>query len=354
MTATVPTQRFVALLVTSALALAACTSAGPDTLARTEETPAFTLPPVTTSPLGTITPPPTTSPPSTTDPSNETIDGETTALSEEEAAPTGLAFIKTQLPALLGPTENLSETMNMVAQFPRAIPTPPAATITEISVGAGTANEDGTVIAQIAVSLRTTASSTVAFAQMSGAVQAAGMYSIDSTGQDDNRSESYRVPGGDQFDEVVITSMAEDEQTLLRIVSNAALPTGELGHFIDWADSRLPLPRGERERTLVVVSSSGEGRLATSTLTVESSVMVDGATAQREVNRLVDRVENSEAFETNADPDADQPLTGSLGFEGLDSLQYWVLPATRTVVNSEGELDETEAIEIGLTGTVSL
>ena len=356
MTATPSSARAAAIVAAGALIVTACTNpSGPDALARAEEPSTSILPPVTTSPLGTPVPPPTTSRSTTSAATGAgSNDQEATKIEDGEIVLAGVARIEEQLIPLLGSTANLSVAMNTIGPFPRAVPTPRDAVITGISVGAGTPTEDGTVLAQIGVSVVTTASSTSAFEQIANAVQAAGMFPIDSTGDTTNRSASFRMPGGDQFDELVLTSVPFGDGATVRIVSNAAVRRGDLSTFIDWADSKLPLPTSDQQRTLIVATSSGEGRLASTTLTVESSVVLEGASAQREANRLVARAEDSDVFGTNADLETDQALTGSLTFDQLDDLSYSVSPAVFTLVDSEGELQAVEVLEIRLTGSKSL
>ncbi|MFW2383394.1 MAG: hypothetical protein ACN4GZ_16690 [Acidimicrobiales bacterium] len=337
-----------------AVVITGCTSPpNPGTLARTEEPDAVssttieTLPPVTTAPAPTTT---TTAAPTTFGPPSSEVESSTTT--EEPPAPR-LQAISEQLGSVLGPTDDLALAIGSVVPIPPGLMTPDDADIVEVSIGVGSLADDDTVLAQIAISMTTTLDDATAFNRMAAALQAAGMFTVDATSVGETRSASFRVPGVELFDEVVVTTSPNGDGASMRITWNSTRKTDQFEVFVDWAEGPLPLPGGDRQ-TLVVVGAAGSDRLRFVDLMVESTSVVESRSPQREANRLISLVEDSDLFGYDGNPDIDQPLSGQLSFEGLDSLGYSVAPATRVEVDSDGEPEEVEVVVVRLRGVTRL
>ncbi len=204
------------------------------------------------------------------------------------------------------------------------------------------------------MSLTTTLDSVTAFNQMSGVLRAVGMAAIDSAENDGFRSASFRVPAVDPFEEMVVTVTPSRYGSTMRLTSNSIRVAGELEPFLNWADGPLPLPDGTDERTLIVLSASGSDRLRTVNLAVESTSLVESRSPQREANRLISKVDGSDRFGFDGDPSVDQPLTGSLSFDGLDTLTYSVVASSQTVVGQDSEPAELDVVEVRLRGSIRL
>lgn len=340
-----------------ALVVTACTSpSSPGTLARAEQPnsgaapvspTAESLPPVTTAP------PPTTAP--TTSPATFSLRPETeTSTTTEPPPPSNLELITDQLRKALGPTDDVGATIQAVAPFPVGLTTPENSDVKEISIGTGSPTDDGTALAQVSVTLTTSLDAAAAFDQMSSALLSSGTFMIDSTVQGDVRSAAFRLPGVGLFDEVVLTTRPHSVGSSVRITSNSDRTTDQLSLLVDWADEPLPLPTSDDQRTLVVMSASGTGRLRVVNLMVESTSVLESRSPQGEANRLISRVEGSDRFGYAGDPSIDQPLTGPLIFDGLDSLDYFVVPAVRTEVDEDGEPVESDVVEVRLVGLLEL
>jgi hypothetical protein len=272
------------------------------------------------------------------------------SVSTENQPVPNLGTIGERLQALLGPTDDLGLAMSSFVSFPPGVRAPADAEIIEVSIGAGSPTDEGTTLTQVAVSLTTSLDSITAFNQISDGLQAVGMRAVDSTGDAEFRSASFRVPAVDLFEEIVVTVTPSRDGSTMRLTSNSIRFAGELDLFLNWADGPLPLPDGTDERTLIVLTTSGSDRLRTVNLTVESTSLVRSRSPQREANRLISNVEGSDRFGFDGEPSGDQPLTGSLSFDGLDTLTYSVVASSQILVGQDGEPAEVEVVEVSLSG----
>ncbi|MBT8240317.1 MAG: hypothetical protein KJN63_03740, partial [Acidimicrobiia bacterium] len=321
-----------------ALVLAACSSPSPPgTLARADrvdsEAAADRAGAEILAPVTTASPPSATStvPPATVSGSPPGDSADTT----EQPPPSNMDRIIERLLTAVGPTDDLVQTVRSVAPFPDGVMTPTGADIIEVSFGTGSPAGDGTVLAQVAVSLTASLDTSVAFDQMTSSLRAAGMSSIDSTSEGDIRSAAFRVGTTNLFDEVVVTVAPNPAGSSVRLTSNSNVTPDQLQWVVDWAGEPLPLPDDDGRRTLVVVSAAGSGRLRVVNLTVETVAAVTSGEPQTEANRLISRLEGSSRIGFSGDPHVDQPLNGSLTFDELDSLEYLVVPSIRVEVNQD-------------------
>jgi hypothetical protein len=340
----------------AALVVTSCTSpSNPGTLARADQVDSGAAERATTEVLPPVT---TASPPTTTAPILATTSPELTPADSsgttDQPRPSNLEVIRERLLATLGPTNDLGKTMRSAVPFPGGVMTPAGADIFEVSVGTGSPTGDGTGIAQVGVSLTTSLDTSAALDQMTSALQAAGMTIIDSTSAGDIQSAAFRVPSVNLFDEVVVTVAPNPAGSSMRFTSNSNLAPDQLQWFVDWADEPLLFPDGAGQQTLVVISAGGSGRLEVVNLTVETVAVVESGDPQRESNRFIARLQESDRIGFAGDPGIDQPLNGFLTFDELDSLEYSVVPAIRVEVDRDGEPAPTDVVEIRLRGTLRL
>ncbi len=264
-----------------------------------------------------------------------------------------IVALSAEMVGLLGPVADLALQLDQLAVFPAGPQTPPDAVLTDLSVGVGTPAPDGRVDAQIAATVTTSISGDDAARLLTGSLIGAGYVVLDSSESGSQRSTSFRVPGGNRFDELVVAVSDTGEATAVRLVYGAPVPTSRVRRFVEWSGGPLPLPdRGDR-RTLVVATRSGQGVLETTRWTVETSAIVDGGDLQAEADRLLARIEDS-GGPWSSHPvltaGSEAPLTGGLRHPGLDDARYEVVPVQRVGIDRSGELASVPGIEVRVVG----
>ncbi|NNE96239.1 MAG: hypothetical protein HKN24_09450 [Acidimicrobiales bacterium] len=323
-----------------ALMTVGCTaSSPPGELGLIDTSTTTTLPPVTTVPIVTTAPPraPTTS----------------EALPEptfEEAEPDNLDVIYDSLRELLGPTDNITEVFGSLTTSPQGLPTPPGSEVVEVSIGAGATDAIGEAVAQVSISLTTTAESSAVFTQITNGLVSSGLVMLDTYERGSVQSTTFGAPGEQLFDEFVITSSALGAGSLVRLTSNSSGGPSHLSTYLNWSAEPLPLPPTDDTRTLVVMTQSGSGRLSRTTLSVQSTAIVDPSSPQVEANRLVRAVVDDDVFGFEGDPAIDQPLTGSFTSDDFDSLTYAVTESSRIEIDENDEPRDNDVVEITLRG----
>ncbi len=326
--------------------LGACTSSNPAGLARVDEPTTSKLPPVTTAPLPTTT----TQPEVSTSDVPQSEDSDDPTQTTEPVAPAGIDAIINQLGPLLGSTSDLTGVVGEIAPPIALIGTPLGSTVVELSVATGTVRPDGTTLAQIGVTVTTPEDPVSAFDRVAAPLRGAGLIATDAVSTDTLRSGSYRLPNDALFDEVVVTANQTAIGASVRVISSATMSSEQLNRYTNWAIEPLPLPPEVETRTLVVLRRSGEGALETTTLTVESTGIVEGTSLQQQANTLVFRIDGSEFFSPLLEVEGDQPLNGEVAYEPLDELNYSVSPSTTDTVDGEGEIEVIDVILVRLTG----
>ncbi len=287
---------------------------------------------------------------------------------EAETEEDNLTLIEQRFAAALGPTGSLSTTLDELLIFPVRVATPAESTIVEVAVGGGSllprSSEDqpasARTIVQVSGTIRTASTANEAFALMGGSLVRAGLLPIDSATAGPAPSRSYRIPNAGRFDEIVVTALDQPGATgsLVRVTYNGTSPNSSVALFRDWAGQPLPLPQSDQLRTILTINRSGEGRLESTNLTISSTAIVIDGNAQREANRLVQRVLRAAEDDTSRlvvpggiDDSEDAPLAGVLGVEGLDKAGYEIVPTQQVDVDPAGELEQVDVIEVRLTGS---
>jgi len=338
------------LAIAACLVLGACSSPAPRELARTDQPSTTTRPPVTTIELPT-TLSTATATPTTTSPEQE-LSTESTG---EEPPPTAREVIIDELVPHLGSTTDLNALISTVVRPLGRIATPTDSVVTELAIGLGSEREgdpedpftsDG-VLTQVVVALHTSDGHTTAFNRMSGSLRSSGLFITDQVSVADRESATFRSAEGTLFDEVTVTSsVAPGGGSTVRVSASASVPPDSVQRFAEWTDDGLPLPPVGDQRTLVLLRRSGEGRLATSTLTLETTVSVENSTPQREANRLIDRISDHDSLEVGSVIEGDQPLEGDLRSVEFDRMTYSVVAGQTERVNLEGELEQIDVVEV--------
>ena len=316
------------------------TSSPPDELGLLDPSTS-TLPPVTTAAIVTTTVPATTWLTSTQPAPESTV---------EEIAPSNLDIIGESMQAVLGPTDDLTAVFGSLAAAPPGLPTPPDADVFEMSIGAGQPDAKGEVVAQISLSVTTSAESSAVFAQISNGLAASGLVVLDAFERGSIQSAAFGAPGDELFDEFVVTASPVADGSVVRLSSNGSVDAEKLSTYLNWSEEPLPLPAGDDARTLVVMSRSGIGRLSLTTLSVQSTAIVSRSSPQAQANRLVRTAVDSGRFEFEGDPTIDQPLTGSFLTDEFDSLTYEVVASTRIEIDRNDEPRDEEVVEVTLRG----
>lgn len=270
-----------------------------------------------------------------------------------EPAGASIVALSTEMVALLGPVTDLALVLDQIAVFPTGPETPPDAVLTDLSVGVGTPSADGRVDAQIGATVTTSLSGDDAARLLTGSLIGSGYAVLDSFESGSQRSTSFRVPGGNRFDELVVAVADTGAATAVRLVYGAPVQTTRVRRFVDWSGGPLPLPeRGDR-RTLVVATRSGQGVLETTRWTVETSAVVDGGDLQAEADRLLRRVEESGGPWSSPavlSVGSEAPLTGALDHPELDDARYEIVPVQRVGIDRSGELESVPGVEVRVVG----
>lgn len=336
--------------------LGACSGrSAPDTLTRDAATAtetSTTLAPTTTTAETTTTAVSTTEYSLLVDDATTTTQVEETTTIPLDPGIAALTSLGDELTALLGPTDNVVASLNRFAVFPNGVATPPAASVTEVSVALGTPTPTGVVV-QVSAAMTTSATSAEATQILASSLTGAGFAQLDSTEADGQGSTAFQIPEGNRFDEVVITVSELQDLTVVRLTYNGETNPDNVQRYLDWAGRPLPLPSGDDQRTLVLARTTGSGRLRSTTVSIESAAIIDDGNAQREANQLVRRItERDDGFELTipyAD-DADLPLAAPLAYPGLGQAGYEVIETQRVVIDDDGELELIPAVEVRIFG----
>lgn len=319
-----------------------------------------TIPPVTSAPLARTTTVPldttsTTEPPTSfsllVEPSVQPVEtSEPPVVDASEPGP--IEVLSAEMLALLGPVTDLVATLDSLAVFPPGVATPTGAELIDVSVGVGTPGADGQVDAQVAATMATPVPVPEAADQVVRSLVDSGYTVVESAETDEQRSASFRVPGGQRFDELTVAVVASASATLVRLAYSAPAPTSRLQRFIEWSGTPLPLPERTDRRSLVVATRSGTGSLESARWSAETAAVVDRGDLQQEADRLVERLAaENDVWTTTVDTGTGPaPLTGPLTHPDLDNARYEVVPVQRVGIDRSREVESVPGVEVRVLG----